>query len=186
MIALPSCECKKGLQCAQCPAKPENGKLLVLCQLFTNPATGICSADDGTEVGAVLAIVMPMTAAEFRASEKEFMTCVASAAGLPPSDVLVLGVTAARRAGKADGSRRQYIFETVEVVDDMRRMVTRSVSQPGFNNRRADSVAAETMVIGPMSNLLKLIWSPDSLNAALVANGLPARSVTSIRVVVYV
>jgi hypothetical protein len=185
MIALPSCECKKGLRCAQCPAKPERGKLLDLCQLFTNPATGICTADDSTEAGAVLAILMPMTAAEFRASENEFKTCIASAAGLSPSNVVVLGVTAARRAGKVGGSWRQYIFETVEKVDEIRRMVTRSVSLPGFNNRRADSVAAETMVIGPMSNLLKLISSPDSLNAALVAKGLPARSVTSIRVVVY-
>jgi hypothetical protein len=153
--------------------------------LFTNPATGICTADDSTEVGAVIAILMPMTAAEFRASENEFKTCIASAAGLSPSNVVVLGVTAARRAGKVGGSRRQYIFETVEKVDEIRRMVTRSVSLPGFNNRRADSVAVETMVIGPMSNLLKLLSSPDSLNAALVANGLPARSVTSIRVVVY-
>ena len=50
------CKCIEGRECFQCAVLPENGALLNICELFTDPATGICTFDSTTTAGLVLAV----------------------------------------------------------------------------------------------------------------------------------
>ena len=59
------CTCMEGKICYQCPALPKNAGLLDVCQLFTDPSTGVCTFNERTVAGVVLAVLMPMTSAEF-------------------------------------------------------------------------------------------------------------------------
>jgi hypothetical protein len=60
---LPQCECIPGSGCSKCPKLPTNGKLLNLCLMYTDASTGVCSFDDTTLAGIVMAVLMPMTLA---------------------------------------------------------------------------------------------------------------------------
>jgi hypothetical protein len=58
----------EGKVCYQCPALPKDGKLLNVCQLFTDPTTGKCTFDDTTVAGVVVAVLMPMSLTAFESA----------------------------------------------------------------------------------------------------------------------
>jgi len=62
------CKCMEGKVCYQCPALPKDGKLLNVCQLFTDPTTGKCTFDDMTVAGVVVAVLMPMSLTAFESA----------------------------------------------------------------------------------------------------------------------
>ena len=53
------CKCLEGKDCFQCAALPDDGGLLNICEMFTDPATGICTFDSTTTAGLVLAVSCP-------------------------------------------------------------------------------------------------------------------------------
>lgn len=145
-----------------------------------------------------------MTQDEFDdANRNSFIVSMATAAGISVSKVEILGVSSARRAGAdEDGSttpnRVEHVLGSWTITERLRQQgrVARGVGQDAMRQtlglelvstnaevalryspsgtRRAASVAVETLVQGRMTQLFGLLTGTEALNAALVANGLPA------------
>ena len=125
------CECISSTTCRKCAALPRHGKLLNICQMYTK--NGVCTFDDSTIAGIMIAVLLPLSLADFDSTARNgFVQAIASAAGVSFRKVEIIGVSAVRRASVGFETKWE---ESVMVIS-------------GVRNRRAASISVETMVSG--------------------------------------